>query len=86
MIGAVENGPLSAEAIFAQKKITLQYFEKPRWFRLYLDKDRFMGKVWKTSIFLNRNAPDNFKRNCLLFSFINVYKRRMKIYLAVTMS
>lgn len=28
MIGAVENGPLRAEAIFARKKIILQYFEK----------------------------------------------------------
>ena len=28
---------LSAEAIFAQKKIILLYLQKPRWFRLLLD-------------------------------------------------
>ena len=36
-IGVVKNGRLSAEAIFAQKKIIFLYLKKPRWYRLLLD-------------------------------------------------
>ena len=32
-----KNGRLSAEAIFAQKKIILLHLKKPRWYRLLLD-------------------------------------------------
>ena len=37
IFGVVKNWRLSAEAIFAQKKIIMPYLKKPWWFRLQLD-------------------------------------------------
>ena len=44
-IATAKNGPSRAKAILFPQKFILQYLQKLRWFRLLLDKDRFMGKV-----------------------------------------
>ena len=50
----------------------------------YLDYDRFMGKVWKESIFLT-DIYWTALREIFIF-FNSAYKHGMKMYLAVTMS
>ena len=64
IFGVVETLRLSAEAIFAQKKIILLYLQKPRWFRLLLDYGRFLGKVWKKSIFDPKRTGPLLERLC----------------------
>lgn len=48
MISALKNGPTFAQwGDFRSEKNILQYFEKARLFRLLLEWDRSMSKMWK---------------------------------------